>query len=126
MRDVRVDVRGAVPDKESRGPSCNILSKNLSQTVNSKDSVNTARCSVDSRLINAKFVSYNYRAPPPSCLPSRLPSRLPDVTHMTLSPRPSPSVFILQAIKNWRRERPGNEAILVLISIIYTEGTESR
>ena len=27
--DVRVDVRGAVPDEESRGPSCNILSKNL-------------------------------------------------------------------------------------------------
>ena len=32
---------------------------------------------------------YNDRAPPPS----RLPSRLPDVTHVTLSPRPSPSVF---------------------------------
>ena len=26
--DVRVDVRGGVPDEESRGPSCNILSKN--------------------------------------------------------------------------------------------------
>ena len=57
---------------------------------------------VDSRLINAKFVNYNDRAPPPS--------RLPDVTHVTLSPRPSPSVFILEAIKNWRWERPGNEA----------------
>ena len=50
-----------------------------------KDSVNTVRCSVDSRLIIAKFVSYNDQALPLSCLP--------DVTHMTLSPRPSPSVF---------------------------------
>ena len=28
-REGTVDVRGAVPDEESRGPSCNILSKNL-------------------------------------------------------------------------------------------------
>ena len=34
-------------------------------------------------------MSYNDRSPPPVCLPSRLP----DVTHVTLSPRPSPSVF---------------------------------
>ena len=30
---------------------------------------------------------------PPSRLPSRLPSCLPDVTHVTLSPSPSPSIF---------------------------------
>ena len=53
---------------------------------------------------NTKFVSYNNQAPPPS--------RLPDVTHVTLSPRsrPSPCFYILQVIKNWRREWPGNEA----------------
>ena len=34
--------RGGVPDNESRGPSCNILSKNL-RLWRSKDSVNTAR-----------------------------------------------------------------------------------
>ena len=28
-REGTVDVRGAVPDEESQGPSCNILSKNL-------------------------------------------------------------------------------------------------
>ena len=55
---------------------------------------------VDSRLINAKFVNYNDRAPPPS--------RLPDITHVTLSP--FPSVFILRD-QNWSRERPGNEAM---------------
>ena len=52
------------------------------------------------------------RAPPPS----RLPSRLPDVTHVSLSPRTSPSVFILEAIINWRRERPGNEASIWMFS----------
>ena len=85
---MRVDNRGAVPDEESLSPSCNILSKNL-KMCHSKDSVNTVCCPVDSRLINAEFVSYNDRAPPALCLPSRLP----DVTHVTLSPRPSPSVF---------------------------------
>ena len=41
--------------------------------------------------------------------PSCLPSRLPDVMHMTLS-RVFPLCFcILQAIKNWRWEQPGNE-----------------
>ena len=83
--DMRVDMRGAVPDKESWGPS---LSDNL-RLQHSKDSVNTVCCPVDSRLINAEFVSYNDWSPPPS----RLPSHLPDVTHVTLSPRPSPSVF---------------------------------
>ena len=48
---------------------------------------------VDSRLINAKFVNYNDRAPPPS--------RLPDVTHVTLSPRPSPPFLY------WKRSKTG-------------------
>ena len=99
-------------NEESCGPSCNILSKNL-RLLRSKDSVNTAHCSVDLRLINAKFVSYNGWALPPS----RLPSRLPEVTYMTLSPRPSPSV--LQAIKIWRRER-GYIFIARLYSCIQT------
>ena len=43
--------------------------------------------------------------------PSRLPSRLPDVTHVTLSPRPSLR-FYTASDQNWSRERPGNEAIL--------------
>ena len=30
---------------------------------------------------------------------------------------PSPSVFILEAIKNWRRERPGNEATFLYCAI---------
>jgi len=38
---------------------------------------------------------------------------LPDVMHMTPSPRAFPLSFcILQAIKNWRLEQPGNEATL--------------
>ena len=53
---------------------------------------------VDSRLINAKIVNYNDRAPPPS--------RLPDVTHVTLSPRPSPP----GSDQKLKAERPGNEA----------------
>ena len=58
-----------MPNEESQGPSCSILSR-------LKDSVNTVRCSVDSKLLNAKFVSYNNWIPPPS--------RLCDVTHVTL------------------------------------------
>ena len=54
---------GGVPGKESWGPSCNILSKNL-RLQHSKDNINTACCPVDSRLINTRFVSYNNRAPP--------------------------------------------------------------
>ena len=41
-----------------------------SRQQRSKDSVNTAHCSVDSMQINIKFVSYNDWALPPSCLPS--------------------------------------------------------
>ena len=43
---------------------------------------------VNSRLIKAKFVGYNDQAPPPLCLP--------DITHVTLSPRPSPLFLPLQ------------------------------
>ena len=93
---------GAVPDKESWDPSFKILSKTLRLKC-LKDSVNTARYSVDSRLINTRFVSYKDWASPPSCLPSRLA----DVMHMTLSPS---RFCMLQAITNWRQERPGNEA----------------
>ena len=43
---------------------------------------------------------------------SRLPSRrLPDVMHVTLSPRPSHSFMHTVSDQNWRRERPGNEAM---------------
>ena len=52
-------------DEESWGP-CNILSKTL-RLKHLKD-VNNACCLVDSRLINARFVSYDNRAPPPSRL----------------------------------------------------------
>ena len=48
----------AVPGKESRGPPCPDYNVR-------KDTVNTAHFLVDSRLINAKFVSYNDRALPP-------------------------------------------------------------
>ena len=44
---------------------------------------------VDSRLINAKFVSYNNWAPPPICLPSVYLTLL----HVAKSLRPSPSIF---------------------------------
>jgi len=42
-------------------------------------------------------------------------SRICDISraadHVMKFPRPSPSIFaLLQAIKNWRRRRPGNEA----------------
>ena len=40
---------------------------------------------LDLRLINAEFVSYNDRSPPP-----HLPSCLPDVTHVTLPGLPPP------------------------------------
>ena len=69
-----------MPNEESRGPSCNILSKDL-RLKRLKDSVNTARCSVDLKLINASFVSYNDQAPPPLM---SISSCLPDVTHVTL------------------------------------------
>ena len=55
--------------------------------------MNTARCSVDSRLSNARqglwVTTIGYRLPPHVYLTSRM---------------------WLQAIKNWRWERPGNEA----------------
>ena len=88
---------GAVPNKESWDPSFKILSKTLRLKC-LKDSVNTARYSVDSRLTNTRFVSYKDWASPPSCLPSCLA----DVMHMTLSPR---RFCMLQAIKNWRQEQ---------------------
>ena len=66
-----------------------LLVQELETVTLERQRVNTARCSVDSRLTNTKFVSYNDWVPPNS--------RLPDVTHVTLSPRP-------------RREQPGNEA----------------
>ena len=67
--------------------------------------------------------------------PSRLPSRLPDVTHVTLSPRPSPPFlyckrsklepgtawergyrFYTASDQNWSREWPGNEATSLYIT----------
>ena len=83
--------------------SCNIVPKNL-RLEHLKNRVNTACCLLDSSLINAKFMSYNDRAPPP-------------LTSTWRHARDSfsqafPLHFcVLQVIKNWRRERPGNEAI---------------
>ena len=51
--------------------------------------VNTAHGLVDLWLINM-FVSYNYWAPPPICLPfAYLMS-----SHVMKSPRPSPSILV--------------------------------
>ena len=43
---------------------------------------------------------------------------------MTLAPRPSPSgcFCILQAIKNWRQEWPGNEAIELVHTLLQKAG----
>ena len=82
--NVRVDVRGAVPDEESWGPSCNILSKKL-ETVTFERQHQYSLLFGKPKADQCKVVIYNDRAPPPS--------RLPDVTHVTLSPRLSPSVF---------------------------------
>jgi len=54
--------------------------------------------------------------------------------HVMKFPRPSPSIFcILQAIKNWRRRRTGNEAtsyagkmLKVTVSALYYGPVESR
>ena len=55
-------------------------------------------------------MSYNDQSPPPL----HLPSRLPDVTHVTLSPRPSPSVFAYcKRSKTGGRKVLGNKAIVV-------------
>ena len=96
------------PDKESQGPSYNILSKNL-RLQHSKDSVNTASCS-----------GWSMRSLWVTVIGHRLLSRLPDITHVTLSPRPS-HFCILQAIKNWRWEQPGNEAISQLHDVTSYE-----
>ena len=61
-----------------------ILSKNL-RLQSLKDSVSTAYYSVQLRLINTRFVSYNDRA--------LLFSRLPNMMHASYSPSPFPSVF---------------------------------
>ena len=71
----------------------------------SKDSVNTARYLVYSRLINARFVSYNDRALPPHVYP-----HVYLMSCMWLSQAFPLCFCILQAIKNLRREQPGNEA----------------
>ena len=81
----QVDTRRAVHDKISRGPFCNILSKDLRPEY-SKGGINTAHCSVNSWLICTKFVSYNDRAPLPVFLPSVYLMSL----HMTKSLRLSP------------------------------------
>ena len=77
----------------------------------SKDSVNTARYSVDSKLINTKFVSYNdWAHPPPLPLPSTW-HHAPDSFSQAF-----PLRFFASASdqkknnKNWRQEWPGNEA----------------
>ena len=56
-------------------------------------------------------MSYDW-SPPPSCLPSYLP----DVTHVTLSPRPSPSVF---AYCKQSKTGGGNEANIKLFTTLY-------
>ena len=60
---------------------------------------NTA-CSVDSRLINAKFVNYNNRALPPltstwrhACVSISQASLVPRPSGDKTTPRPSPSIF---------------------------------
>ena len=47
------------------GKNCNAV-----ETITLENSANAAHCLVDSKVINAKFVSYNNWAPPPICLPS--------------------------------------------------------
>ena len=59
--------------------------------------------------INSKFVNYDDWVPPLS--------HLLDITHMTLSPKPFPFVFAY--CKNWRRERPGNKAIIMLLCSLF-------
>ena len=41
------------------------------------------------------------------------------VGHVTLSPRPSPSVFILQTIKNWSRETAWERGYLVPEEVVH-------
>ena len=55
------------------------------------------------------------------------PSHLPDITHLTLPPGPFPSIFAycMQAIKNWRRERPGKEASTVFCNPTYAKNGRS-
>ena len=63
-----------------QGKNCNAI-----ETITSENRTNAAHCLVDSRLINAKFVSYNNRARSPICLPS-----LPDMIAKSARPIPSP------------------------------------
>ena len=91
-----------VPDKESWGLLCNILSKSL-RLQHSKDSINTAHYLVDSRLINARFVSCKDRALPPHIYPYIYQT---SCTWLLLPDFPLPFCMV-QAIKNWRREWPG-------------------
>ena len=81
--------------------------------------------SVDSRLINARFVSYNNQAPPPS-MASCVPSCLPDVMHVTLSPRTAPSFLHTASDQNWRWEPPGNKtrSICTLTFLISQVGAD--
>ena len=78
-----------------------IFCPRIQDRKHSKRSINTAH-SVELSLINVKFVSYNNHTLPPSCLPSSLPH----VMHVPISGLPR---CILQAIKNWRSERPANK-----------------
>ena len=50
-----------------------------------------------------------HRTPPPSHLPSHLLSCLPDIMHMTLSPRPSLSVFAYCKQSKLEAGTPGNK-----------------
>ena len=55
-------------------------------------------------------LSYNNGEPPSSVYLTSL--------HVTKSDRPSPPLFLLQVIKNWRWERPGNVANISLLQIL--------
>ena len=83
--------------------SCVVLSVQwLDIRVFARLTIHTVRCSQCRGRTNA----LNGWAPPPMCLPSLYLTS----SHVTRSHRPSPAVFILQAMEYWWWERPGNEA----------------
>ena len=76
---------GAVPDEGSCDPSCSIYLVQKLETVTFERQCQYSSLFGRFEADQPESLSYNDRAPPPSCLP--------DVMHVTLSPKPSPSVF---------------------------------
>ena len=109
--DVRVDAREAVPIIVTH-KLC-VDQPRVYRTTNCIDSLLNVTVSSSWTKYHKKDLKILRQAPPPSCLPSRLPN----VTHVTLFPRPSPSVFAY----SMRSKTGGGNSLGTRLGLVYHE-----